>query len=97
MYVGLDDAEIGSGLYSLHAEKTSIAKTLEQRQEELGQQLAHRNAQSSAGSQASSQGRLLLDASSLQLLQRHFDRVMQAIAQRLEQVRSIPNGGCDIR
>lgn len=52
------------------------------------QQLAHQNnnASSSAGSQASSQGRLLLDPGSLQLLSRHFDRVMQAIGQRLEQV-----------
>ena len=52
------------------------------------QQLAHSQARSSAGSQASSQGRLLLDPGSLQLLSRHFDRVMQAISQRLEQVGS---------
>ena len=51
------------------------------------QQLAHAQARSPAGSQASSQGRLLLDPGSLQLLSRHFDRVMQAISQRLEQVR----------
>lgn len=51
------------------------------------QQLAHAQARSPAGSQASSQGRLLLDPGSLQLLSRHFDRVMQAIGQRLEQVR----------
>ena len=50
------------------------------------QQLAHGQSRSSAGSQASSQGRLLLDPGSLQLLSRHFDRVMQAISQRLEQV-----------
>ncbi|KAK4634109.1 hypothetical protein CLAFUW4_00610 [Fulvia fulva] len=50
------------------------------------QQLAHSQARSSAGSQASSQGRLLLDPGSLQLLSRHFDRVMQAISQRLEQL-----------
>ncbi|CAK3981627.1 Hypothetical predicted protein [Lecanosticta acicola] len=50
------------------------------------QQLAHQHARSSAGSQASSQGRLLLDPGSLQLLSRHFDRVMHAIAQRLEQL-----------
>ena len=50
------------------------------------QQLAHAQARSPAGSQASSQGRLLLDPGSLQLLSRHFDRVMQAIQQRLEQV-----------
>ncbi|EMF16697.1 uncharacterized protein SEPMUDRAFT_145884 [Sphaerulina musiva SO2202] len=50
------------------------------------QQLAHAQARSTAGSQASSQGRLLLDPSSLQLLSRHFDRVMQAISQRLEQL-----------
>jgi hypothetical protein len=50
------------------------------------QQLAHAQARSPAGSQASSQGRLLLDPGSLQLLARHFDRVMQAISQRLEQV-----------
>jgi hypothetical protein len=50
------------------------------------QQLAHNNARSSAGSQASSQGRLLLDPGSLSLLSRHFDAVMQAIAQRLDQV-----------
>ena len=52
------------------------------------QQLAHAQARSPAGSQASSQGRLLLDPGSLQLLSRHFDRVMQAIGQRLEQVRT---------
>jgi hypothetical protein len=50
------------------------------------QQLAHAQTRSPAGSQASSQGRLLLDPGSLQLLSRHFDRVMQAISQRLEQV-----------
>lgn len=50
------------------------------------QQLAHAQARSPAGSQASSQGRLLLDPGSLQLLSRHFDRVMQAIGQRLDQV-----------
>ncbi|KAK4508005.1 hypothetical protein PRZ48_001740 [Zasmidium cellare] len=50
------------------------------------QQLAHAQARSPAGSQASSQGRLLLDPGSLQLLSRHFDRVMQAISQRLEQL-----------
>ena len=53
------------------------------------QQLAHAQARSPAGSQASSQGRLLLDPGSLQLLARHFDRVMQAIGQRLEQVRGL--------
>lgn len=52
------------------------------------QQIAHAQARSPAGSQASSQGRLLLDPGSLQLLSRHFDRVMQAISQRLEQVRT---------
>ena len=51
------------------------------------QQLAHAQARSPAGSQASSQGRLLLDPGSLQLLSRHFDRIMQAISQRLDQVR----------
>ncbi|KAI5371156.1 hypothetical protein Slin14017_G020350 [Septoria linicola] len=50
------------------------------------QQLAHSQARSPAGSQASSQGRLLLDPGSLQLLSRHFDRVMQAISQRVEQL-----------
>ncbi len=50
------------------------------------QQLAHAQARSPAGSQASSQGRLLLDPGSLQLLSRHFDRVMQAIGQLLDQV-----------
>ncbi|CZT15597.1 uncharacterized protein RCC_01447 [Ramularia collo-cygni] len=50
------------------------------------QQLAHAQSRSPAGSQASSQGRLLLDPGSLQLLSRHFDRVMQAISQRLEQL-----------
>ncbi|WPA96940.1 uncharacterized protein RHO25_001548 [Cercospora beticola] len=50
------------------------------------QQLAHAQARSPAGSAASSQGRLLLDPGSLQLLSRHFDRVMQAIQQRLEQL-----------
>lgn len=47
---------------------------------------AHAHARSSAGSQASSQGRLLLDPGSLTLLGRHLERVMQAIQQRLEQV-----------
>ncbi|GAB7359974.1 hypothetical protein MBLNU230_g7498t1 [Neophaeotheca triangularis] len=50
------------------------------------QQLAHAQSRSPAGSQASSQGRLLLDPGSLQLLSRHFDRVMAAIQQRLEQL-----------
>ncbi|KAK3064520.1 hypothetical protein LTR53_018465, partial [Teratosphaeriaceae sp. CCFEE 6253] len=49
-------------------------------------QLAHAQQRSPASSQASSQGRLLLDPGSLQLLSRHFDRIMQAIAQRLEQL-----------
>lgn len=66
------------------------------------QQLAHSQARSPAGSQASSQGRLLLDPGSLQMLTRHFDRVMQAIHQRLEQVRNIipwtpfDNTGCEL-
>lgn len=51
------------------------------------QQLAHQHAQSSRGSNASSQGRLLLDPASLTLLGRHLERVMQAIQQRLEAVR----------
>ncbi|TKA27624.1 hypothetical protein B0A50_04456 [Salinomyces thailandicus] len=42
------------------------------------QQLAHAQARSPAGSQASSQGRLLLDPGSLQLLSRHFDRLNRA-------------------
>ncbi|KAF2212154.1 hypothetical protein CERZMDRAFT_41205 [Cercospora zeae-maydis SCOH1-5] len=50
------------------------------------QQLAHAQARSPAGSAASSQGRLLLDPGSLQLLSRHFDRIMLAIQQRLEQL-----------
>ncbi|KAK4569531.1 hypothetical protein LTR86_003294 [Recurvomyces mirabilis] len=50
------------------------------------QQLAHAQTRSPAGSQASSQGRLLLDPGSLTLLSRHFDRVMGAISQRLEQL-----------
>lgn len=54
------------------------------------QQLAHAQARSPAGSQASSQGRLLLDPGSLQMLAQHFDRVMQAIGQRLDQVRFSP-------
>ena len=41
-------------------------------------------ARSSAGSQASSQGRLLLDPTSLSLLGRHLERVMGAIQTRLE-------------
>jgi len=57
------------------------------------QQLAHAQARSSAGSQASSQGRLLLDPTSLTLLGRHFDRVMQAIGQRLDQVGAV-KGSC---
>ncbi|KAF1824510.1 uncharacterized protein K489DRAFT_317009 [Dissoconium aciculare CBS 342.82] len=48
------------------------------------QQLAHAQVHSPAGSAASSQGRLLLDPNSLQLLTRHFDRIMQAIQERLE-------------
>jgi hypothetical protein len=48
------------------------------------QQLAHTSARSSAGSQASSQGRLLLDPTSLSLLGRHLERVMGAIQTRLE-------------
>ena len=54
------------------------------------QQRAHEQIRSPAGSQASSQGRLLLDPGSLQLLSRYFDRVMQAISQRLEQVDIAP-------
>jgi hypothetical protein len=50
------------------------------------QQLAHAQVHSPAGSAASSQGRLLLDPNSLQLLTRHFDRIMQAIQERLEAV-----------
>ncbi|KAI7251574.1 hypothetical protein KC343_g4963 [Hortaea werneckii] len=50
------------------------------------QQLAHAQARSPSGSQASSQGRLLLDPGSLQMLAQQFDRVMQAIAQRLDQL-----------
>ncbi|KAK5115042.1 hypothetical protein LTR62_001739 [Meristemomyces frigidus] len=50
------------------------------------QQLAHAQNRSPAVSQASSQGRLLLDPGSLQLLSRHFDRIMQAISQRLDQL-----------
>lgn len=50
------------------------------------QQLAHAQVRSPAGSTASSQGRLLLDPGSLQLLSAHFDRIMQAIGQRLDQV-----------
>ncbi|EGP88468.1 uncharacterized protein MYCGRDRAFT_18718, partial [Zymoseptoria tritici IPO323] len=50
------------------------------------QQLAHAQARSPAGSQASSQGRLLLDPGSLGLLARHFDAVMRAIQGRLEQL-----------
>lgn len=50
------------------------------------QQLAHTSARSSAGSQASSQGRLLLDPGSLTLLGRHLERVMGAISTRLEQL-----------
>ncbi|KAK4898415.1 hypothetical protein LTR27_004011 [Elasticomyces elasticus] len=50
------------------------------------QQLAHAQQRSPAGSTASSQGRLLLDPGSLQMLSRHFDRIMQAIGQRLEQL-----------
>jgi hypothetical protein len=51
------------------------------------QSLAHAQVQSPAGSAGSSQGRLLLDPGSLQLLTRHFDRIMQAIQERLEAVR----------
>lgn len=48
----------------------------------------HNAVRSPAGSQASSQGRLLLDPNSLSLLSRHFDQVMMAIQERLEQVSS---------
>ena len=50
------------------------------------QHAAHESVRSPAGSQASSQGRLLLDPSSLTLLGVHFERVMGAIGQRLDQV-----------
>ncbi|KAK4980906.1 hypothetical protein LTR66_000662 [Elasticomyces elasticus] len=42
------------------------------------------SASSRAASNASSQGRLLLDPSSLQVLNLHFDRIMLAIQQRLQ-------------
>jgi hypothetical protein len=49
--------------------------------------LAHAPATSSrAASAASSQGLLLLDNNSLQALGHHFDRLMVAIQQRLDQV-----------
>ncbi|KAI9838927.1 MAG: hypothetical protein M1819_004135 [Sarea resinae] len=49
------------------------------------QQIALSQAGSSrAASNASSQGRLLLDPSSLQALGYHFDRLMQAIQQRVQ-------------
>ncbi len=44
---------------------------------------------SRAASAASSQGRLLLDPSSLQALGYHFDRLMQAIQQRVQMVSSM--------
>ncbi|KAJ9623659.1 hypothetical protein H2203_005921 [Taxawa tesnikishii (nom. ined.)] len=49
----------------------------------LQQQQAAGSSSSRAASNASSQGRLLLDPTSLQLLAQHFDRVMNAIRQRL--------------
>jgi len=50
----------------------------------------HAGAHSSrAASNASSQGRLLLDPGSLQRLSEHFDRVMAAIQQRWAMVRPI--------
>lgn len=41
---------------------------------------------SRAASQASSQGRLLLDPTSLQALSQHFDRLMYSIQQRWQMV-----------
>lgn len=49
--------------------------------------LAQAGGSSRAASAASSQGRLLLDPDSLQALGYHFDRLMQAIQQRLQMVR----------
>ena len=46
-------------------------------------------ASSRAASAASSHGRLLLDPGSLQALGYHFDRLMQAIQQRLQMVGAI--------
>ncbi|KAI9721315.1 MAG: hypothetical protein M1812_002477 [Candelaria pacifica] len=46
--------------------------------------LSQAGGSSRAASAASSQGRLLLDPSSLQTLGYHFDRLMQAIQQRLQ-------------
>ncbi|KAI6786935.1 hypothetical protein KC332_g15026 [Hortaea werneckii] len=43
-------------------------------------------ATASSSHASSSQGRLLLDPGSLHMLAQHFDRVMQAIAQRLDQL-----------
>ncbi|KAF2479351.1 hypothetical protein BDY17DRAFT_256946 [Neohortaea acidophila] len=50
------------------------------------QHLAHAQVRSPVGSQASSQGRLLLDPGNYALLARHFDRVMGAIEGRIEQL-----------
>lgn len=55
----------------------------------LQQQIAasqHGSNSSRAASHASSQGRLLLDPSSLQALSAHFDRLMYSIQQRWQYV-----------
>ncbi|KAI7081204.1 hypothetical protein KC356_g9265 [Hortaea werneckii] len=52
----------------------------------LAQQARRSPASASSSHASSSQGRLLLDPGSLHMLAQHFDRVMQAIAQRLDQI-----------
>ncbi len=49
----------------------------------------HGSSSSRAASRASSQGRLLLDPSSLQALGAHFDRLMYSIQQRWQYVRKL--------
>ncbi|RMY84714.1 hypothetical protein D0861_06833 [Hortaea werneckii] len=66
--------------------------TLRQHQQlALAQQARRSPASGSSSHASSSQGRLLLDPGSLHMLAQHFDRVMQAIAQRLDQSSPLPS------
>lgn len=53
--------------------------------------LSQQGSSSRAASHASSQGRLLLDPTSLQALSAHFDRLMYSIQQRWHYVRTSPS------
>jgi len=61
-------------------------RTLQQHQQIALARAGGSPASSPPASNASSQGRLLLDPTSLQILSLHFDRVMGAIQQRLQLV-----------